>query len=89
MNGKSLPLYVIIGTRAQLIKMAPVMKELEDNFYPDFNDLLGEIADDNNAVYINLFDQNKNLKFTDGQHLSIDDASKVSKLLLDTVLSVN
>jgi len=29
MTGKLLPIYVVIGTRAQLIKMAPVMRELE------------------------------------------------------------
>ena len=55
------------------------MKEIEDGFYPQFDDQIAMISAQHNVPFLNMRNENMNCTFTDGNHLSKYSAQEVSE----------
>ncbi|MBN2858303.1 MAG: hypothetical protein JXN63_07870 [Candidatus Delongbacteria bacterium] len=76
---KTLQYLTIIGS-VYLVRL-PVKEDIvisENKYMPDFNDKMLSVSEQFGAKFIDLSDSNKNVQFTDGNHLWKESGKKIS-----------
>ncbi|MCZ4409311.1 hypothetical protein O3Q51_10840 [Cryomorphaceae bacterium 1068] len=63
------------------VPVSPEMEEIEKNYYPSFDSDVMAFANGNSIEFLNYFDLNDSLYFTDGNHLHRESARRFSKIL--------
>jgi hypothetical protein len=68
------------------IPVSEMMKDMEEEAFPDFDDKIKSVAKKNNCNYFNYINDCKNYITTDGSHLHSESAQKLTEQICDSLL---
>ena len=71
------------------LPVSPELMEIEDQFMPEFNSMIEELAAKNNSSYYDMSALNADFIYTDGNHLYKDSSKEVSELIAEWILKRN